>query len=200
MTSGLSNNSVPNSQLANVLNWNINHAQAGSAGQYNYQEINYVLLEGIISQVTNQSYQNYITNTFLNPNGLSGIKFASQVDSSKMATPYSNGQSVSNATVTKAMNGQMGQNQLVATPETMLRLTQLLIKDYGNNPNFISSQPTGRLIKSGDMYYVSGGIVGYRTSIAISQDGKKGIVLMSNDSNGKDNLTPLVKNLYSNLK
>ena len=86
------------------------------------------------------------------------------------------------------------------TPEAMLKLTQLLIKDYGNNPNFISSQPTGRLIKSGDMYYVSGGIVGYRTSIAISQDVKKGIVLISNDSNGKDNLTPLVKNLYSNSK
>lgn len=200
MTSGLSNDSVPSSQLANVLNWNINHAEAGSAGQYNYQEINYVLLEGIISQVTNQSYQNYITNTFLNPNDLKGVKFASQVDSSKMAAPYNNGQSVSNAAVTKAMNSQMGQNQLVTTPEAMLKLIQLLIKDYGNNPNFIGSQPTGRLIKSGDMYYVSGGIVGYQTSIAISQDGKKGIVLMSNDSSGKDNLTPLVKNLYSNLK
>ena len=108
MTSGLSNDSVPSSQLANVLNWNINHAEAGSVGQYNYQEINYVLLEGIISQVTNQSYQDYITNTFLKPNGLNEVKFASQVDSGKMAAPYNNGQSVSNATVTKAMNSQMG--------------------------------------------------------------------------------------------
>lgn len=200
MTSGLSNDSVPSNQLTNVLNWNIDHAEAGSTGQYNYQEINYVLLEGIVSQVTNQSYQDYITNTFLQPNGLNEVKFASQVDSSKMATPYNNGQPVSDPTLAKAMNSQMGQNQLVASPWNLLKLTQVLVKEYGNNPNFISSQPTGRLIKNGDMYYVSGGIVGYRTSIAISQDGKKGIVLMSNDSNGKDNLTSLVKETYGKLK
>ena len=200
MTSGLSNNSIPSNQLTNVLNWNIDHAEAGATGQYNYQEINYVLLEGIVSQVTNQSYQDYITNTFLQPNGLNEVKFASQVDSSKMATPYNNGQPVSDSALVKAMNSQMGQNQLVASPWNLLKLAQILVKEYGNNPNFISSQPTGRLIKSGDMYYVSGGIVGYRTSIAISQDGKKGIVLMSNDSNEKDNLTPLVKEAYGKLK
>lgn len=200
MTSGLSNDSIPSNQLTNVLNWNIDHAESGSTGQYNYQEINYVLLEGIVSQVTNQSYQDYITNTFLQPNGLNEVKFASQVDSSKMATPYNNGQPVSDSTLAKAMNSQMGQNQLVVTPWNLLKLTRVLVKEYGNNPNFISSRPTGRLIKSGDIYYVSGGIVGYRTSIAISQDGKKGIVLMSNDSNGKDNLTPLVKEAYGKLK
>ena len=200
MTSGLSNDSIPSNQLTNVLNWNIDHAEAGSTGQYNYQEINYVLLEGIVSQVTNQSYQDYITNTFLQPNGLNEVKFASQVDSSKMATPYNNGQPVSDPTLAKAMNSQMGQNQLVASPWNLLKLTQVLVKEYGNNPNFISSQPTGRLIKNGDMYYVSGGIVGYRTSIAISKDGKKGVVLMSNDSNGKDNLTSLVKEAYGKLK
>ena len=200
MTSGISNDSVPNNQLTNILNWNINHAVVGSVGQYNYQEVNYVLLEGIVSQVTNQSYQDYITNTFLKPNGLNEVKFASQVDSSKMAMPYNNGQPVTDSTLAKAMNSQMGQNQLVASPSNLLRLTQVLVKNYGNNPNFIGNRPTGRLIKSGDMYYVSGGIVGYRTSIAISQDGKKGIVLMSNDSNGKDNLTSLVKETYDKLK
>lgn len=199
MTSGLSNSSIPSNQLSNVLNWNINHAESGTVGQYNYQEINYVLLEGIISQITNQSYQEYITNTFLNPNGLSGVEFASKVNSSKVAAPYNGGQSVTSATLAKAMNGQMGQNQLIMSPSDLLKLTQVLVKDYGNNPNFIGSQPTGRLIKSGDMYYVSGGIIGYRTSIAISQDGKKGIALMSNDSNGKDNLTSLVKEVYNNF-
>ena len=200
MTSGLSNKSIPNNQLMNVLNWNLNHVEVSSVGQYSYQEVNYVLLEGIISQVTNQSYQDYITSTFLKPNGLDEVKFASQVDSSKMATPYNNGQPVSDPTLAKAMNSQMGQNQLVATPESLLRLTQLLVKKYGNNSSFIGSQPSGRLIKDGDMYYVSGGIVGYRTSIAISKDGKQGVALMSNDSNGKNSLTSLVKKAYDSLK
>lgn len=117
-----------------------------------------------------------------------------------MATPYNSGQPVSDPTLAKAMNSQMGQNQLVATPESLLRLTQLLVKKYGNNSNFIGSQPSGRLIKDGDMYYVSGGIVGYRTSIAISKDGKQGVALMSNDSNGKNSLTSLVKKAYDSLK
>ena len=184
----------------NVLNWNLNHVELGATGQYNYQEVNYVLLEGIISQVTNQSYQDYITNTFLKPSKLGETKFASQVDGSKMAAPYSNGQLVDNSTLAKAMNGQMGQNQLVATPKDLLKLTQFLVKKYGNNPNFIGKQPSGRLIRDGDMYYVSGKIVGYRTAIAISKDGKQGIVLMSNDSNGKNDLTSLVKKAYADLK
>lgn len=200
MTSGLSNDSIPNNQLMNVLNWNLNHVELGTTGQYNYQEVNYVLLEGIISQVTNQSYQDYITNTFLKPSKLDETKFASQVDGSKMAVPYSNGQLVDNSTLAKAMNGQMGQNQLVATPKDLLKLTQFLVKKYGNNPNFIGKQPSGRLIRDGDMYYVSGKIVGYRTAIAISKDGKQGIVLMSNDSNGKNDLTSLVKKAYADLK
>lgn len=200
MTSGLSNNSVPSDQLSNVLNWNIDHAEAGSTGQYDYQEVNYVLLEGIISQVTNQSYRSYITDTFLKPNGLTGVKFVSQIDNDKLATPYNNGHAVSDSTVTKAMNSQMGRNQLVATPKAMLRLTQFLIKNYGNNPNFTGSQPTGRLIKKGTMYYASGKVTGYRTAVAVSQDGKTGVVLMSNDSNGKDGLTALVKKLFNNLK
>lgn len=201
MTSGLSNNSIPSNQLANVLDWNVNHVHSGTVGQYNYQEVNYVLLEGIISQIANQSYQEYINNTFLRPNGLlNDVKFVSQIDDNNLATPYNGGQPVANTDLAKAMNSQMGKNQLVTTPEGLLKLTKVLIKQYGNDPNFSGSQPTGRLIKESNMYYVSGGIVGYQASVAISQDSSKGVVLMSNDSNGKENLTSLVKDIYNKLK
>ncbi|MBO8441998.1 MAG: serine hydrolase [Firmicutes bacterium] len=63
MTSGLSNDSVPSSQLANVLNWNINPAEAGSVGQYNYQEINYVLLEGSHKSIISRLYYQYVLET-----------------------------------------------------------------------------------------------------------------------------------------
>lgn len=200
MTSGLSVNAVPSNQLADMLNWNINNAQAGVIGQYNYQAINYVLLEGIISKVTKQSYQEYINNTFLKPNGLSNIKFASQVDSNQLVTALNGSQPVTTAAVSREINGQMGQNQLVSSPSDFLKLTQVLVKDYGNSPDFTGNQPTGRLMKDGNMFYISGSMPGYKLAVAISNDGQKGILLMNNNSNGKDDLTAVVKEAYHSLK
>ena len=95
MTSGITNNDVPNDQLQagdNILQWNLNHANAGTASTYNYQEINYVLLEGIISQVSGTSYQSYINNNFLKPNNLNNIKFVSKVSDPELATPFNGNQ------------------------------------------------------------------------------------------------------------
>lgn len=200
MTSGLSVSATPSNQLADMLNWNINNAQAGTMGQYNYQAINYLLLEGIIAKVTKQSYQDYISNTFFKPNGLNNIKFASQVSNNQLVTAFNNGQTVAAADVTKEINGQMGQNQLVASPADFLKLTQTLVKDYGNNPDFVGNQPTGRLLKDGNMFYISGSMPGYQMAVAVSADSKKGILLMSNNSNGKDDLTAVVKEAYNKLK
>lgn len=202
MTSGLQNDQIPNNQLTNVLNWNLNHVSLGTSGSYDYQEVNYVLLEGIISQVADQSYQDYIEQNILQPNNLDEVKFTSGVNDDQLATPYNGNQKVDSTTLAKAMNEQMGKNQLMATPAGMFKLTKTLIKDYGNDQHFVTTNSqnfTGQLITSDDYYYGSGGIKGYRTSIALSKDGQKGIILMSNDSNGKDNLTDLVKEAYQAL-
>lgn len=202
MTSGLGNNSTPTSQLSNVLSWNINNAISIQSETYSYQEINYVLLEGIVAQVADSSYQEYIKKNFLKPNNLEDVKFVSSVDDQQLAPPYNGTTKVSDETLTQEMNSQMGKNQIMATPDGFLKLVQILIKDYGDNTHFVTSSQhfTGQLIKQGDMYYGSGGIVGYRTSVAISTDGQRGIVLMSNDSNGQENLTTLVKDTYKKLK
>lgn len=200
MTSGLSNSSIPNNQLSNVLEWNVNHTNSDNSDNYDYQETNYVLLEGIISQVTNGSYQDYINQAILKPNHLNQVKFVPSINDNRLATPYNGKEEVDNPTLAKAMNEQMGKNQLMATPAGMMKLTQVLVKDYGDNKNFTASRNfTGQLMKDESKYYGSGGLVGYRTSVAISKDGKKGIVLMSNHSNGKDNMTGLVKESYDKL-
>lgn len=200
MTSGLSVSATPSNQLTDMLNWNIDNAQAGVIGKYNYQEINYVLLEGIISKVTKQSYQEYISNTFLKPNGLNDIKFASQVDSNQLVTAFNNSQPVVASDVSEEINGQMGQNQLIASPSDFLKLTQALVKDYGNNPDFTGNQSTGRLMKDGNLFYISGSMPGYKMAVAVSNNSKKGILLMSNSSNGKDDLTAVVKEAYNSLR
>lgn len=202
MTSGLSNNATPSSQLTNVLSWNISNAQSGTNGVYNYEEINYVLLEGIISQVTGGTYQAYIKKEFLEPYDLDQVKFVSSVSDSKLATPYNGSSKVSQTTLGQEMNAQMGRNQVMATPAGFLKLTKILVQKYGDQTSFTATTATnftGQLIKSDAMFYGSGGIVGYRASVAISKDGKTGIMLMSNHSNGKDNLTQLVKNCYTKL-
>ena len=107
MTSGLSNNATPSSQLTNVLSWNISNAQSGTSGVYNYEEINYVLLEGIISQVTGGTYQAYIKKAFLEPYDLDQVKFVSSASDSKLATPYNGSSEVSQTTLGQEMNDQM---------------------------------------------------------------------------------------------
>lgn len=191
MTSGISNEAIPSNQLqpgSSILQWNLNHANTSlDIGKYNNQEINYVLLEGIISQVSGMSYQAFVNNNFLKPNGLSNIRFIKTLDNSEMATPFNNGQPVTMGELAKSMNSQMGENQIMASPSDFLRLIQDLIKEYGNKPGFLaanSQNTTGQLIAVPDGYQCSGGIEGFKVAVKISKNGKSGVILMSNDSNG----------------
>lgn len=191
MTSGITNNDVPNNQLQsgdNILQWNLNHANAGTAGTYNYQEINYVLLEGIISQVSGTSYQNYINNNFLKPNNLNNIKFVSKVSDPELATPFNGDQKMIGGELAKSMNSQMGMNQIMANPSDYLKLMQILVKSYGDKQGFTAANAqnmTGQLKLSADGFEGSAGIQGYKVAVKISKDGNSGIILMSNNSNGQ---------------
>ena len=206
MTSGITNNDVPNNQLQsgdNILQWNLNHANAGTAGTYNYQEINYVLLEGIISQVSRTSYQNYINNNFLKPNNLNNIKFVSKVSDPELATPFNGDQKMTGGELAKSMNSQMGMNQIMASPSDYLKLMQILVKSYGDKQGFTAANAqnmTGQLESSTDGFEGSAGIQGYKVAVKISKDGNSGIILMSNNSNGQtsdsNSLLETVKKVY----
>lgn len=206
MTSGITNNDIPNNQLQsgdNILQWNLNHANVGTAGTYNYQEINYVLLEGIISQVSGTSYQNYINNNFLKPNNLNNIKFVSKVSDPELATPFNGDQKVTGGELAKAMNSQMGMNQIMASPSDYLKLMQILVKSYGDKQGFTAANAqnmTGQLESSSDGFEGSAGIQGYKVAIKISKDGNSGIILMDNNSNGQINnsngLLEIVRKAY----
>lgn len=191
MTSGITNNDIPNNQLQsgdNILQWNLNHANVGTAGTYNYQEINYVLLEGIISQVSGTSYQNYINNNFLKPNELNDIRFVNKVNDPELATPFNNGQKMTRGELAKAMNSQMGMNQIMASPSDYLKLMQILVKSYGDKQGFTTANVqniTGQLVASADNFSGAAGIQGYKTAVKITKDGNSGIILMSNNSNGQ---------------
>ena len=206
MTSGITNNDVPNNQLQsgdNILQWNLNHANAGTAGTYNYQEINYVLLEGIISQVSRTSYQNYINNNFLKPNNLNNIKFVSKVSDPELATPFNGDQKMTGGELAKSMNSQMGMNQIMASPSDYLKLMQILVKSYGDKQGFTAANAqnmTGQLESSTDGFEGSAGIQGYKVAVKISKDGNSGIILMSNNSNGQtsdsNSLLETVRKVY----
>lgn len=206
MTSGITNNDIPNNQLQpgdSILQWNLKHANTRMSGTYNYQDINYVLLEGIISQVSGTSYQNYISNNFLKPNNLSDIKFVSKIDDPELATPFSDGQKITGEALAKAMNSQMGMNQIMASPSDYLKLMQVLIKSYGDKQGFTAANAqnmTGQLVSSTDGFSGAAGIKGYKAAVKISKDGNSGIILMNNNSNGQvndsDGLLEIVRKAY----
>lgn len=207
MTSGISNKAIPSNQLqpgSDILQWNLNHAtiSLSSAGKYNNQEINYVLLEGIVSQISGMSYQSFIINNFLKPNNLNDIHFIKTLSDSRMAVPSSNGRPVAMAELAKSINAQMGENQIMASPSDFLRLIQDLVKEYYDKPGFLavnSQNETGQLITTSDGYQCSSEIEGFKVAVKISKDEKSGIILMSNDSSdlkdGSDTLLETVKNV-----
>lgn len=206
MTSGITNNDIPNNQLQpgdSILQWNLKHANVRMSGTYNYQDINYVLLEGIISQVSGTSYQNYINNNFLKPNNLSDIKFVSKIDDPELATPFSDGQKMTGEALAKVMNSQMGMNQIIASPSDYLKLVQILIRSNGDKQGFTAANAqnmTGQLVSSTDGFSGAAGIQGYKTAVKISKDGNSGIILMNNNSNGQVNdsngLLEIVRKAY----
>lgn len=67
MRSGLQLSTLPSRVLtpAQLLSFITRHVQVKDVGDFDYQDVNYAILAGILSQVTHQSYQSLFTKTFL---------------------------------------------------------------------------------------------------------------------------------------
>lgn len=215
MTSGLANATKPMHKLSNnVINWNLVNTTVGAPGNYNFQTVNYVLLAGIIAQVSGTSYQEYIRNSILQPAGLKHTGFVkSAAVQKKLAPPFiinnANGQvtPVDQAALFQAMNGQLGTKQFYTTAGDLAYLIRYLTNDeflpekYRQKCIFTSQRTnyTGRLVLENRQITGQATMIGYQSALAFTKSGNTGIVLLSNYQK-HDDLLVTAKKLLKIIK
>ncbi|WP_125982616.1 serine hydrolase domain-containing protein [Loigolactobacillus iwatensis] len=196
MTSGLTLDVLPASELnKDVIAWNLANATVTTTGQYNFQTVNYALLSGIIAQASGVSYQKFIKDTLLQPAGVKHTGFVtSAAVQSKLAPSFTydkasdSASAVTQDTLFQTMNDQLGSKQLYTTASDMAQLTHYITSSSFVGEKYMhqgaiakeGTAYTGRLTIDGSRLVSRADFAGYHNALAFTEDGKTGVVLLSN--------------------
>jgi CubicO group peptidase (beta-lactamase class C family) len=196
MTSGLTLDVLPSSELnKDVIASNLANATVTTTGQYNFQTVNYALLSGIIAQASGVSYQKFIKDTLLQPAGVKHTGFVtSAAVQSKLAPSFTydkasdSASAVTQDTLFQTMNDQLGSKQLYTTASDMAQLTHYITSSSFVGEKYMhqgaiakeGTAYTGRLTIDGSRLVSRADFAGYHNALAFTEDGKTGVVLLSN--------------------
>jgi len=196
MTSGLTLDVLPASELnKDVIAWNLANATVTTTGQYNFQTVNYALLSGIIAQASGVSYQKFIKDTLLQPAGVKHTGFVtSAAVQSKLAPSFTydkasdSASAVTQDTLFQTMNDQLGSKQLYTTASDMAQLTHYITSSSFVGEKYMhqgaiakaGTAYTERLTIDGSRLVSRADFAGYHNALAFTEDGKTGVVLLSN--------------------
>lgn len=196
MTSGLTLDVLPASELnKDVIASNLANATVTTTGQYNFQTVNYALLSGIIAQASGVSYQKFIKDTLLQPAGVKHTGFVtSAAVQSKLAPSFTydkasdSASAVTQDTLFQTMNDQLGSKQLYTTASDMAQLTHYITSSSFVGEKYMhqgaiakaGTAYTERLTIDGSRLVSRADFAGYHNALAFTEDGKTGVVLLSN--------------------
>ncbi|MGY5269591.1 serine hydrolase domain-containing protein [Lactiplantibacillus plantarum] len=164
-------------------------------GTANYSSVNFLLLAGIIRQITGQTYKHYFTTHFIDQLGLTETGFVIdglgkhatigyRSDTSETSPNYKKTMPESKA----QMANELGTGQVYMSNADLFKVESAILKGKlisKQNVDILHTRTaTGEY--GGGVYNLSDGIrshgvgYGYESSIFLSPDGKTGVVLMSN--------------------
>lgn len=114
----------------------------GKTGTWNYSNSDYALLAGIISKITGQSYEKYLSTNLFKPNNLKNIKFYNQVTNSSQIMNVKGTENIQNNRLSfeelkTGMSGELGAGEVFSSAQ-----------DYWN---FISGLVMGKYIPLNDI-------------------------------------------------
>lgn len=120
-----------------AINWavdNANNSTSGTPGTYFYNNTNYILLAGIISKVSGQSYESNFNNRIINKLGLANTFLYQNIPNWKtdpISYIWSNGKNYQNAEyVTKTLASQLpGAGNMFTTPMDYYKIQLGLTND-----------------------------------------------------------------------
>ncbi|WP_165815253.1 serine hydrolase domain-containing protein [Levilactobacillus bambusae] len=180
-----------------MVNYGVKNATVDTKriGQWSYAPINYLILSGILTKVTHQSYYKLYYNTLINPLKLHYSGFMELDNEQKTGTKgyggplirdYQNPNTESPATLDSLLgtgNAYMSDGDLYQAERAVVT-NQIVSQDAANNLHGVGTDINyaGGLyrMKDNSGYYSHGVGNYYESTVAISPDGKDAVVLMSN--------------------
>lgn len=158
-----------------------------------YQPANYVLLVGILMQVTHQSYQTLVTNAYIKPLGLRHTRFAYAYDQSGEARGYGWGKhGLKDApqinTPAKISHQELGTGQLFMSVDDLYALQSALVSGRLITPRMAvwlyapgSETTYGGGLYATQQFRLSNGYgYGFQCFMRITEDGRNALVVMAN--------------------
>ncbi|WNN84046.1 serine hydrolase [Lactiplantibacillus pentosus] len=183
-------------------------------GISNYSSVNFLLLAGIIRQVTGESYQHFFTERFIDKLDLQSTGFLIHGQGQRATTGY---RGPADQTVpdyqetmpeTKAqMANELGTGQVYMSVHDLFTIESAILKGklLPKKDVAILHTRTATGEYGGGVYNISNGIrshglgYGYESSVFLSPDGKTGVVLMSNYYRKAAPIQPAANKIFADL-
>ncbi|KRM87711.1 serine hydrolase domain-containing protein [Liquorilactobacillus vini] len=196
-----------------VINYDLAHLSYTPAkiGKYDYQEINYVLLAGIAEKLTKTSYQQLINKDLVQPLNLDQTGFLSVKRDRQLPVGYTisnNSQSIAQKIQPAVISNELGASNMymsaldVYRVQAALRNGQLLPEkddlylylQTPHDPYTAGMYPTPQYDRLHGIGF------GFESSVAISNNGKNAVVLLSNHWNSHAMIqNTLLSQLYQQI-
>ncbi|MCT3298735.1 class A beta-lactamase-related serine hydrolase [Lactiplantibacillus pentosus] len=183
-------------------------------GISNYSSVNFLLLAGIIRQVTGESYQHFFTERFIDKLDLQSTGFLIHGQGQRATTGY---RGPADQTVpdyqetmpeTKAqMANELGTGQVYMSVHDLFTVESAILKGklLPKKDVALLHTRTATGEYGGGVYNISNGIrshglgYGYESSVFLSPDGKTGVVLMSNYYRKAAPIQPAANKIFADL-
>ncbi|WEV41237.1 serine hydrolase domain-containing protein [Lactobacillus sp. ESL0681] len=193
---------------ANAINWvvnNINAASSDKVGTYHYNNSNYILLAGIIRQITGQSYEANLKKRIIKPLGLKNTYLYQNIPNrmTDAISYYSNGgKNYQKAGyVKRSLASQIpGAGNLFSTPADYYKIQvglcdgSILTKKNFNYLTHLNSKVNdysgGMYLKKNDTLKLAYGSLNnlhFGSWVQLTTDNQNGIVMFLNQTNDNEN-------------
>jgi CubicO group peptidase (beta-lactamase class C family) len=214
MASGLKLTQNPSGteDVRKILDWDATHiTSTGTQGTFDYSPINYILLEGIVSQVTGKSYDTLLTNFYMKQNGLQQtllyqdfLKSPNPTANYKTedeADPYVTANDISRA----SLASEVGTGNLYMSVGDLYRYYDLLLNGKLLDSTslqqmwtpVVGSTYAAGFYDKGSYYRAHGGKGGFESFGLFTKDNQTSVLLLSNRGRKRDK--ELMNQLYKSL-
>lgn len=163
-----------------------NLESTGKIGVWNYSNSDYALLAGIISQITGQNYEHYLSTHIFEPNDLNQIKFYNQVRNSSQIVntggklaPHLRFQELK-----AGMSGELGAGEVFCSAQDYWKFVSELVNDKYVPFSSIISSPYNYyagVYLDKNFIHADGSINGYQSCFFVNYHTNQAIVFFANN-------------------
>lgn len=221
MDSGLSMAELGPSAVFNehsVVHYDVQHltSRASQLGQWSYQPVNYVLLAGIIAKLTHESYGRYFDQTFVKPLGLKSTGFVQhwgRRPNRTLGYRYLSANQVRQTYGKRfreqrtAMYNELGTGQVYMSTADLYRTERAILLGKIVLQAAVTTLHTPGTVSTygGGVYNLSNGIrshgigYGFESVIFMTNNGRSGVVLLSNNYRPAATIQRLAESLFNQV-